>query len=43
VILCDREIQLALRERRIIIHPPPDPAFIDATTAAAPKFRTSNH
>jgi dCTP deaminase len=31
VILCDREIELALQERRIVIDPLPDPAFIDST------------
>ena len=31
MILCDREIELALKERRIVIDPLPDPALIDST------------
>jgi dCTP deaminase len=32
VILCDREIQLALEQGRIIIDPPPGPTFFDSTS-----------
>src|SRR5262245_37737421 len=32
MILCDREIELAMQQGRIIIVPPPQPSFMDSTT-----------
>jgi dCTP deaminase len=32
VILCDREILLAIEQARLVINPPPDPAFMDSMT-----------
>jgi dCTP deaminase len=32
MILCDREIELALDQRRIVIEPRPDPSYMDSTS-----------
>lgn len=31
MILCDREVELAMQQQRIVIIPPPDPSFMDST------------